>query len=81
MPTLDEVIEVIAAQTGLESGALSGSASLSDLGLTSYAMMRLLIRLEDHFACELTPDDLAHVFTMPVPQILAAIERSDPVLP
>ena len=76
MPTLDEVVEVIAEGTGIDAKLLVGGASLRDLGLTSYAMMRLIMLIEEQFDCELPESDLADVFTMPVAQIRDAIERS-----
>lgn len=78
MPTLDEVVKVIAEQTGLEGPFLAARSSLTDAGLTSFAMMRLLVHLEDHFECELSPADLAEVFTMPLDELCKAIERSSP---
>lgn len=76
MLSVEELITVIGEEGDLDSAAVRPETVLSSLGLTSYAMMRLLLRVEDQFECELTSDDLARVMTMSIAELRDAVERS-----
>lgn len=73
---VEEVIRVIVDATGMDAKVIVPSARLNDLGLTSYALMRLLISIEDHFECEIDAADIYGVFTMAIADLPDVIERS-----
>lgn len=76
MPSVDEVISVIVDETGIDAKTIKPSIRLIDLGLTSYALMRLLVRIEDHFECEIDAADFIRVFTMAIDDLRDTIEQS-----
>lgn len=76
MPMIDEMIQVIVEETKMKVEDISPSVRLSELGLSSYAPMRLLINIEDHFGCEIDAADVHGVFAMSVGDLPGVIERS-----
>jgi acyl carrier protein len=76
VPTVDDVVGVISDETGIEATMIKPTTRLLDLGLTSYALMRLLVRIEDHFECEIDAADFVRVFTMAIDDLREKIEQS-----
>jgi acyl carrier protein len=75
---VDEVVKVVIDETGIDAKVVGPTARLNDLGLTSYSLMRLLMRIEDHFGCEFDASDLYSIISMSIEDLLAVIERSIP---
>lgn len=76
MLSIEELVAVVVEDTDLEGVAVGADTPLAALGLSSYAMMQLLMRVEDHFGCTLDDEDLAGVFSMSVAGLRDALERS-----
>lgn len=76
MPTIEELIEVIAEEAKCGRDQISATTRLGDLNLSSYSMMQLLMRVEDAADASLDDEDFIMVFTMSITDLHAALERS-----
>lgn len=73
---VDEVIELVAAETGIDAGLLHGDETLRNLGVNSFTMMQLIMRLEEQFSLELSPEELVAVFRLSGPGLGELVERN-----
>lgn len=62
----DAVIEVVVAATGLDPHDIGRRWTLADLGVTSFATMRLVMALEERFGVELSAGQVAQLVGLPV---------------
>jgi acyl carrier protein len=76
MPTLNQLVDIIATEARMDPAPLYGTSTLTHLGVTSFAMMRLLMRIEDEFEFEFAPEDLALVMDLPASGIYQLVERT-----
>jgi acyl carrier protein len=72
----DDVLTVAAAALGLNPATLASGSRLAELGVSSFATMKLVIELEEHFGVELTPDDLTELVDSPARNLPQLIERA-----
>ncbi|WP_162530521.1 acyl carrier protein [Rhodovastum atsumiense] len=52
-PRVDEILAIIARETGVEQAALRSDATIQDLGIASLDMAQTLFALESHFDVEI----------------------------
>jgi len=72
----DDVVEILVRETGLSASDLAGDRSLIDLGVTSFAIVRVLLAVEEHLARELSADPMEEVASTSV-SLLPDIIRGD----
>jgi acyl carrier protein len=76
---LEAVATAIASRTGLAGAELRSGRSLRSLGVSSFAIMHLVLDLEDLFEMEFAPESLKVFATVPVADIFQfAAEQCPP---
>jgi acyl carrier protein len=78
MTERDEILDVLAHETGLSGPELSTDGSLIDLGLTSFTIMRILVALEEHLGVELSEGQMDELVSTPVSGLPALVRRAGP---
>jgi acyl carrier protein len=65
----EAVLEVVLSQTGLSAADVRGERSLPRLGVNSFAIMRLVLILEEEFDIEFPSEAMRALLTVPTSQI------------
>ena len=72
-----EIKSVIAAESGIDEGALRPEATLEDLDIGSLDMASVVFELEDRFGVEIDPDSISREFT--IADFIDHVQRLAPV--
>lgn len=62
--TPEEVLAIVAAETGLNPAELLPDATLTDMGVSSLDVVSVLFELEDRFGIAIEPDSIAPSLTI-----------------
>jgi acyl carrier protein len=72
----EAVLAAVASQTGLTFEELGGERSLTDLGVSSFGVMRLVLALEELFDMEFSGRELRAFTTVPVPSLYELVQQA-----
>jgi acyl carrier protein len=62
--TVDEVLDIIAAEASIDRAALTPEATLTDLEMSSIDVVSVVFELEDRFGLEIEPESIEPTFTI-----------------
>lgn len=71
-----ELASIIEEASGLEAGSLTPDAKLSELGITSLAMIEIAVRIEDTFGVRI--DDAVVYNLQTIGDLSALVDAHDP---
>jgi acyl carrier protein len=71
----ETVLDLVAAEAGIPPSDLAGESSLSELGVSSFRVMRLLLALEEEFDVVLSAGDLIEATKVPVGRLPELLRR------
>jgi acyl carrier protein len=77
--TLEAVRGVIASEADLPPTMLVPTRSVSEIGMGSFAIMRLVLALEERFGVELSNEELMAVASLPLSRLPELVRRAKPM--
>jgi acyl carrier protein len=72
----EAVLEIVASFSGLSPTEVPGDRSLSDLGVSSFGIMRLVLALEEQFDMEFSGEALRQFTAVPVSRLQELVEQA-----
>jgi len=72
----EAVLQIVASHAGLSPAEVPGDRSLSDLGVSSFGIMRIVLAFEEQFDMEFSGEALRELTIVPVSRLQELVEHA-----
>ncbi|MGO9198009.1 MAG: acyl carrier protein [Acidimicrobiales bacterium] len=76
MSDRDAILQLLSQETELDPAAFGAEWALIDLGISSFAVMKLLVALETRFDIEFSDEQMEEIVSSPVSELPTVVERA-----